>query len=296
MASQRRGLGRGLEALIPTPEPESGIREVPVGRIRPNPSQPRHRISSHGLEDLAASIRAHGVVQPLVARPDGEEYVLVAGERRWRAAQLAGLPTVPVLVRDTSPDAQLAISLVENLQREDLNPLDVAQGYRELADRFGMTQQQIAELVGKSRAAVANVLRLLRLPPSVLQALLREEIREGHARALLALPDRASQERALRQVVKRGLSVRQTEALVRGEVEGRPGSRSKPAPLPPLYQTLQEGFQRALGTKVLLHHGRKGGRVVIHYYSDEELQAIFDAIVRDSDAVGGDRDAVGGEH
>ncbi len=279
MASQRRGLGRGLEALIPAPEPESGVREVPVGLIRPNPSQPRNRIPPDGLEDLAASIRTHGVVQPLLARRDGEEYILVAGERRWRAAQMAGLATVPVLVRDTSPDAQLAISMVENLQREDLNPLEAAQGYRELADRFGMTQQQIAEQVGKSRSTVANALRLLRLPPSVLQALLGEEIREGHARALLALPDGAAQERALRKVVRRGLSVRQTEALVRGETEGRAGRRPRRSPLPPQYQALQEGFQRALGTKVLLRHGPKGGRVVIHYYSDEELQAIYDAIV-----------------
>jgi ParB family chromosome partitioning protein len=231
---RKRGLGRGLDALIPT-DPEQqpqvkddvwdatrgGLVEVPVDAVQPNPRQPRFSINENELAELAASIREHGLIQPLIVTRLGplssEEsgYQLIAGERRWRAAHLAGLARVPVVVKEAAPQEILELALVENLQRADLNPLEEAQAYRQLIDEFGLTQEQVATRVGKSRVAVTNTLRLLRAPQAVQQALLAGEIHEGHARALLTLETAAAQEAALVTVVKQGLNVRQTEALVR---------------------------------------------------------------------------------
>jgi ParB family chromosome partitioning protein len=272
-------LGRGLDALIPAAESSEGAAEIPVARVSPNPQQPRQAISQESLTELAASIREHGVIQPLVVTQVGDEYRLIAGERRWRAAQLAGLATVPAIIKETTPQQMLELALVENIQRADLNPLEEASAYRQLIDEFGLTQEQVAERVGRSRTAVANTVRLLRLSDDLKEALATDRISEGHARALLALSAVRLQRQALDIVERRGLNVRQTEALVR-ELQAEPKSAaSEVEPLSPQDRDAVDRFQTRLGTKVNLVRGKKGGRVVIHFYSEEELQAIYEAIV-----------------
>jgi len=302
--SRKRGLGRGLDALIPIEaqtdtervdptlkttiqvhaEPVIGLVEVPIDAIQTNPQQPRQKIDGDGLEELASSIREHGLIQPLIvtrleSASQGVRYQLIAGERRWRAAQMAGLGQVMVIVKEAAPQEMLELALVENLQRADLNPLEEAQAFRQLIDDFGLTQERVADRVGKSRVAVANTLRLLRASKPVQQALLSGEIREGHARALLALETAEAQKAALSTVIKQGLNVRQTEALVRrlgGEREERPASPPPSAET----QALENAFRESLGTKVSLHRDKTGkGRVVIHFFSDEELQQIYEQIV-----------------
>jgi ParB family chromosome partitioning protein len=224
------------------------------------------------------------VIQPLIVTQAGDEYQIIAGERRWRAAQLAGMTTVPALIKETTPQQMLELALVENVQRADLNPLEEAGAYRQLMDEFGLTQEEVAERVGKSRAAVANTVRLLRLPGEVKEALAANLISEGHARALLSLPTKPLQCRALNIVVKRGLNVRQTEDLARQmQSEAEDGHQSTQVheshSLSPQDRDAVERFQARLGTKVKLLRGKRGGRLVIHFYSEEELQAIYEAIV-----------------
>jgi ParB family chromosome partitioning protein len=279
MSKQRRALGRGLDALIPAAEVKAGATEISVARVLPNPHQPRQAISEESLADLAASIREHGVIQPLVVTQVGDDYQLIAGERRWRAAQLAGLTTVPAIIKEITSQQMLELALVENIQRADLNPLEEASAYRQLMDEFGLTQEEVAERVGKSRTAVANTVRLLRLPEDVKEALAADRISEGHARALLSLPTARLQRQALATIEKRGLNVRQAEALVR-QMQAEPEEpASKSEPLSPQDRDVMEKFQSRLGTKVNLVRGKRGGRVVIHFYSEEELQAIYEAIV-----------------
>jgi ParB family chromosome partitioning protein len=252
---------------------------VPVNRITPNPRQPRHSIDPAGLEELAASIREHGLIQPLIVTVAGAEYQLIVGERRWAAAKLAGLTEVPVLVKDATPQQMLELALVENIQRADLNPLEEAAAYRQLMDEFGLTQEAVAERVGKSRVAVANTVRLLNLPPEVQAPLAAGEITEGHARALLRLEDLPRQMAVLKRIRDRELSVRQTEELVRRLVEPPP---KPPARIrTPETEALENRFRQTLGTKVALHRSKKGGRLVIYFYSDEELQGIYENIVGD---------------
>jgi ParB family chromosome partitioning protein len=277
MPRERRGLGKGLEALIPS---TSGVTEVEVDSIVPNPRQPRQAIDPQALEDLAASIREQGLVQPLVVTEVEGGYQLLVGERRWRASKLAGLDAVPVVVRDVTPQQMLELALVENLQREDLNPLETASAYQQLVEEFGMTQQQVADKVGKNRVTVTNTLRLLKLPMEVKDALLQGQITEGHARAMLRLQSARAQLDVLKAVLKGGLNVRQTEELVRRlSKEGKP--KTSVAARSPEEKALEDKFRQALGTKVSLTSGAKGGRLVVYYYSEEELQAIYDLIVRD---------------
>ena len=279
--STRRGLGKGLEALIPVAEgPAGGVLEAPVAAIVPNPMQPRTTVDAEALEELAASIAEHGLIQPLIVTQQGpEQYQLIAGERRWQAAQMAGLATVPVIVKEATPQEALELALVENIQRADLSPLEEAFAFRQLVDEFGLTQEQVADRVGKSRVAVTNTMRLLRLPDAVKQALVDGKIREGHARALLALPTSEAQVAALKIVVKRSLSVRQTEELVRRLLAESPPPKAK-EPISPETQSLEEEFRDTLGTKVSLYRNQRGrGRLVVHFYSDEELQTIYDVIV-----------------
>jgi ParB family chromosome partitioning protein len=275
MPGERRGLGKGLEALIPS---TPGVNEVAIDSIVPNPRQPRQTLDPEALQELATSIREQGLVQPLVVTEAEEGYQLLVGERRWRAASLAGLDVVPVVVRDVTPQQMLELALVENLQREDLNPLETASAYQQLVDEFGLTQQQVADKVGKNRVTVTNTLRLLKLPREVKEALLQGEITEGHARAMLRLPSQKDQLDVLKTVLKGALSVRQTEQLVRRLAE-EPKHRPKPAEKPPELTALEDDFRQALGTKVNLSRGSKGGRLVIYFYSEEELQAIHDLIV-----------------
>jgi ParB family chromosome partitioning protein len=278
---RRRGLGKGLEALIPTTEETAaGVAQVPVSAISPNPMQPRTSLDPQALEDLAASIGQHGLIQPLIVTQQGpERYQLIAGERRWQAARMAGLAAVPVIVKEATPQQVLELALVENIQRADLNPLEEAAAFRQLVDEFGLTQEQVADRVGKSRVAVTNTIRLLRLPAEVKQALADGTVHEGHARALLALSTPEAQVAALKTVIGKDLSVRQTEELVRRLMAEPPPKKEKLPPSPEI-QALEEDFRSTLGTKVNLYKSRKGrGRVVIHFYSEEELQAIYDVIV-----------------
>jgi len=279
--TKRRGLGKGLEALIPVAEePAGGVTQVPISAITPNPMQPRTIVEPDALAELAASIKEHGLIQPLVVTQQGpEQYQLIAGERRWQAAGMAGLVMVPVIVKEATPQQVLELALVENIQRADLNPLEEAHAFRQLVDEFGLTQEQVAERVGKSRVAVTNTLRLLRLPAKVQQALAQSDIREGHARALLALPTPEAQVAALKTVINQSLNVRQTEELVRRLLAEPPPQKPK-EPANPETEALEQEFRDTLGTKVNLYKSRKGqGRVVIHFYSEEELQALYDVIV-----------------
>lgn len=286
MSRSRSVLGRGLEALITGAESTTtrtkatGVVEIPLAQLQPNPLQPRQHISTEELEELAASIRAHGVIQPLIVTRVDEGYQIITGERRWRAAQLAGLESVPAIVKETTPREMLELALVENIQRADLNPLEEASAYQQLMDEFQLTQEEVAAQVGKSRVAVANTVRLLKLPSEVKQALTVGEISEGHARALLALPTVEQQLHALATIRRSGLTVRQTEALVRA-LQTQPDkdvATSTERCLSPQDRYVVERFEEHLGTRVELLRGRKGGRLVIHFYSDEELQAIYQTV------------------
>jgi ParB family chromosome partitioning protein len=284
MSRRHRGLGRGLGALIPGAEAPSGLLQVEVGDITANPRQPRTGLDEEGLRELADSIAEHGLLQPLIvtelqsAAEGTPRYQLVAGERRWRAAMLAGFDSVPVLVKEATPQETLELALVENLQRADLNPLEEASAYQQLIEEFGLTQEHVAERVGRSRVTITNSLRLLRLPDGVKEALQAERISEGHARALLALEKTQLQLRVLREIENRALSVRQTEELVRRLAAGAQQQQTRPAQAPET-QALEDRFRRALGTKVSLYRSKRGGRLVIHFYSEEELQSIYDLIV-----------------
>lgn len=287
MSSKRSGLGKGLEALIPTgqaTEPASGatgVIQVAVSQVSPNPRQPRTHFDSTELEELAASIREHGVIQPLIVskKEKGSGYILIAGERRLQASIHAGLKTVPVIVRQTTDQEKLLLALIENVQREDLNPLEEANAYQQLAEEFGLSHEEISSHVGKSRVAVTNTLRLLKLPKVVQTALVEEQITEGHARALLMLETPVSQTAALHQVVARDLSVRQTEEYVRRLKGEKPAAKARPAPLPDIL-ALEERLRSALGTKVNLRHSKKGrGTLTLHFYSDEELNSLLDKLL-----------------
>ena len=281
MAAKRKGLGRGLDALLGTSlEPASTtqdgeLRQLPVEFLQRGRYQPRTGFDPAALQELADSIKAQGIVQPIVARPlGGTKYEIIAGERRWRAAQLAGLAEVPVLVRDVPDEAALAVALIENIQREDLNPLEEATALKRLIDEFGLTHQEVAEAVGRSRASVSNLLRLLDLHPEVKDAIARGELEMGHARALAGLPE-AKQPAAAAQVLARGMTVRQTEALVRRLQQGEPADASAKR-LDPDIRRLQEDLSERLGAAVRSQHGRNGsGKLVIQYSSLDELDGIL---------------------
>lgn len=289
MSPRRIGLGKGLDSLIPPSgagddEARQGVLQVPLSAISPNPHQPRLPIQDQDLSELAVSIEEHGVIQPLVVMEAADGYQLIAGERRWRAARVAGLTKVPVLVKDVAPREMLELALVENLQRSDLNPVEEATAFQQLGDDFGLTQQQIARRVGKSRTAVANTLRLLKAALPVREALLDESISEGHARALLGLERDEAQAEALKVVLKRDLNVRQTEQLVR-RMLGREKEEARPRRSPsPEERELEAQFRQALSTKVSLKRKGDGGSLVIYFYSEEELAAIYDRIVGDQGA------------
>jgi ParB family chromosome partitioning protein len=255
---------------------------IPVEMVLPNPRQPRRTMQTEELEELTTSIRENGVLQPLivtVGETDGQ-FILIAGERRLQAARLAGLATVPVLVHQATDQQRLELAIIENVQRSDLSSLEEAEAYRQLAEDFDLSHEEIAGRVGKSRVAVTNTLRLLRLPDSVKNALIESRISEGHARALLALQTGEAQTAALRTVLAQELNVRQTEELVRKLCGEKPRHKPKPVPSPDLAE-LEERLRSSLGTKVSLHPGRKGGTLTIHYYSEEELNALLERLLND---------------
>ena len=281
----RGGLGRGLSALIPPTGP--AVEMVDVDLIAPNPQQPRTRIDPETLAELTESVRQHGILQPLlvsrIQAGDGTvTYQLIAGERRLHAAKAAGLERAPVLIKEATAREALELALIENIQRADLNVLEEAQAYRRLVDEYGLTQEEIAARVAKSRAAVANALRLLTLSDDLQASLAAGAISEGHARALLAITDPEERRRAWRQVVAEGLTVRQTEALARTWTP-QPATPLLPAPARPAQPdpdlaAVEEQLRAALGTKVQLHKGKRGGRLVVHFYNDEELEALIERL------------------
>ncbi|MBI4762728.1 MAG: ParB/RepB/Spo0J family partition protein [Chloroflexota bacterium] len=276
---KRTGLGKGLDALIPAGEikPGSeggGVTQVAIDLIQRNPRQPRENFDPQELENLAASIREHGIIQPLIVAPGKNGvYTLIAGERRLQAARSAGLKSVPVVIRSATDQQLLELALIENVQRADLNPIEEAEAYQQLAKEFKLSHEKIAERVGKSRVAVTNTLRLLDASAAVKQALVDGRISEGHARAMLPLSAKA-QEALLKQVINLDLSVRQTEALA-GKYSGKKMLSGKRAGSSAEVTDVERRLRISLGTKVAVKHGKNGGRVIIYYYSDEELDSLL---------------------
>ncbi|GGH96243.1 chromosome partitioning protein ParB [Pseudomonas fluvialis] len=285
MAIKKRGLGRGLDALLGGTTPaaleqqasQADSRELqylPLELIQRGKYQPRRDMDPAMLEELANSIRAQGVMQPIVVRPIAAgRYEIIAGERRWRASQQAGLDTIPAMVREVPDEAAIAMALIENIQREDLNPIEEAVALQRLQQEFELTQQQVADAVGKSRTSVTNLLRLIALPEDIKTLLAHGDLEMGHARALLGLPAQQQSE-AARQVVARGLTVRQTEALVRQWLNGKPGAKQEKAD--PDIARLEQRLAEKLGSPVQIRHGSKGkGQLVIRYSSLDELQGVL---------------------
>ena len=278
MSAQRRvGLGRGISALIPTPDAEpkmtsdEAVLSVSISDIRPNPRQPRSEFKEEDLNELTESILAHGIIQPLILTIDDEtkKYFLIAGERRLRAAERAGLQMVPAIVRTASDQERLELALIENVQRADLSPLETAEAYRSLEENFSLTHEEIAKRVGKNRSSVTNTLRLLKLPELVLKALRSGAISEGHARALLGAATEQAQLTALQAILTQSLNVRQTEALVRklnGEKE-ESDTAKKTNRITPEIKSIEETLMQSVGTRVTLHPGKNGSTIHIHYYS-----------------------------
>jgi len=262
------GLGKGLEALLP--KTQASLTKLPLALIKPNPGQPRHIFDPEALEELAASIKEKGLLQPLLVRPKGDMYELIAGERRFRASQMAGLKEIPVLIRDISEREALEMALIENLQREDLNPIEEANGYKRLLE-MDLTQEAVAQAVGKARVTVTNALRLLQLPPEVLKALEENKITAGHARALLMLPENR-RVWGLSEVLSRHLNVRDTEKL-----KDKPAATASRSPSGEAYPEVARDLSRQLGTKVRFT-AEKRGKLEISYHSEEELNAILQAL------------------
>jgi ParB family chromosome partitioning protein len=279
---KRPALGKGLSALIPDlPDSRPGAVEVDIDRLSPNEYQPRGPMDRERLDDLARSIRANGVIQPIVVRKSGERFHIIAGERRWRAAQLAGLTRVPVVVRDV-PAGQdrslLEMALIENIQREDLNPIDEAQAYRRLLEDFHLTQDAIADAVGKDRATIANTLRLLRLPSDVRADVAGGTLSMGHARALVSLPSEDEQRRIAREVVTRQLSVRETEALVKKAAAGDAPAPTTARAVDVHTRAAEERLRLTFGTQVRIARRGKRGRIEIDFSSEDELIRIYDQL------------------
>ncbi len=283
MAVRKGGLGKGLDALIPgdfSSNPVPSDTFAPIDSIIPNPRQPRDIMNEEDLQDLANSIREHGILQPLVVTLESMSgtFILIAGERRLRAAKIVGLDKVPVIIRTVTEQERLELALIENVQRADLSPLETAEAYRKLADEFNLSHEEISTRVGKGRVAVTNTMRLLKLPEAAKKALMEGKISEGHGRALLGLATTQAQLGALQTVLKNELNVRQTEELIR-KLGGQ-----KPPVLPvkpddPGVKEIEDRLCEKFGTRVTLKHGKKGGTVTIHYYSEEELSGLLSRIL-----------------
>ncbi len=279
---QKRGLGRGLGALIPGAEPaqpSTTVQELPLVDLEINPFQPRKHFDTEALEELAATIREHGVLTPVVVRRVPGGFQIIAGERRIRAARLAGLTHIPTIIKDATDSQALQMALVENLQREDLNPLEAAEAYQRLVDEFGLTQEEVAGRLGRNRSSVTNSLRLLRLPKRIQEDVAAGTLSEGHARALLGLEGPADQIKGRNLVVKRGLTVRATEALVRRLRAGEPTKRERPSNQDPNLGALEDQLRMALGTKVRIQRNGAGGTVEISFYSSDDLTRLADVIL-----------------
>jgi len=273
----KKGLGKGLGALIASAETDdTGVKELKITDIEPNNSQPRKYFNDEKLSQLAESIKQHGVVQPLIVQHDGDTYKIVAGERRWRASRLAGLQTVPAIVRDLSNKQVMEIALIENLQREDLNPIEEAEAYDKLITDFEMTQEEISATVGKSRPAIANSLRLLSLQDKIKTKLIDGEITSGHARALLSLNDNTLQVKAVEEIIKKELNVRDTELLVKRLTKQKSVKKKETTDVE--YRAIEEKFREVFGTKVKIMNNKKNGKIMIEYYSLDELDRIISLV------------------
>ena len=271
-------LGRGLSALIPSRGDASvGANEIPLSEIHANPHQPRRDVAHANLEALATSITDHGVLQPILVTETLDGYRIVAGERRVQAARLAGLERIPAVIRQLADREQLELALVENVQREDLNPIEEANAFRQLSDEFGLTQDEIARQVGRARSTITNTLRLLELDEGVQASVADGRLSEGHARALVGLPA-VQQLHLVSTIVDNGLSVRQAEELARRLREPRPAREQSARPSDPDLERVEDDLRSALGTKVSVARGRKGGRIVIEYYTDEDLGRLYDRL------------------
>jgi len=280
---QRKALGRGLSALLGTPEVETDqLREIDIDRILPNSRQPRKNFNEDGLNELADSIRERGIVQPIVVRAleDGF-FQLIAGERRWRAAQRAGLLRIPAVIREADEHASLEIALIENLQREDLNPIEEAQAYERLIVDFGMTQEEVARRVAKNRTTVANMLRLLRLPLEVQQWLKEDRLSTGHAKVLLSLSDLNAILDSARRIIQGNYSVRQAETLVaRYSKPGKDGPENGSVILDPNVKAAIHALERAVGTKVTIQENGGKGKIEIHFFSLQEMNRLYEGLLR----------------
>ena len=293
-SASRKALGRGLGALLASNKPvpvhsdagrsessDESVRMTPLSLIDANPNQPRQTFSERSIEELAQSIRTDGVIQPILLRPEGDRFLLIAGERRLRAAALAGLSAIPAVVRDIPDDRILEIALIENIQREDLNPLEVAQALQQMSMEFQLSHEELAQRTGKNRATITNQLRLLRLPVPVQRMIAADELQMGHARALLSLPHEADQREIAEEIRRRGLSVRQVEEIVRKKLLPEP----EPPPLPPPdpnEAAAVENLERAIGARVrLVKRGKQKGRIEIEFSSHDELQRIYSLLTGD---------------
>jgi ParB family chromosome partitioning protein len=285
MTTKKNALGKGLGALIPefedkiedineNKEKKHGVIEIDINSITPNENQPRKRFDEDKLTALAQSIKENGLIQPIIVQKDGEFYKIIAGERRWRAARIAGIKQVPIIEKNITDKEVMEVSLIENLQREDLNPIEEAEAYKRLIDEFTLTQEQISNKVGKSRSAIANSLRLNNLSERVKEYLIDGTISEGHGRVLLAVDDKQLQYEIAQKIIDEALNVRQTEKLIK-TLENNKGKRTKKAK--DIYlKDMEERFKNLLGTKVIINKGRKKGKIEIEYYSEEDLQRIYD--------------------
>jgi len=290
MTKPPRGLGKGLGALIPQLEEDElkKTQELPISQIKVNPYQPRKEFDEASLQELADSIREHGIIQPLLVRSYKDHYQLIAGERRWRAAQIVGLKFVPVVIRDYNDQQMMEIALVENLQREDLNPLEEAEAYNKLIQEFGLTQEEVAQKVGKSRPAVANTLRLLQLPEEIKQLVAKNVISMGHARTILSLTDQELQHKVCKEIIEKNLSVRETEELIYSLQQKnvtRETKKAKPKYKDPQWTYLENRLVQHFGTKAMIqpmNKKGKGGKITIEFYSQEELDRILELIFSDA--------------
>ncbi|MCD8036051.1 MAG: ParB/RepB/Spo0J family partition protein [Clostridiales bacterium] len=284
MAAPKKGLGskgRGLEALISQQVDninDKGVTEIDINKISPNREQPRHVFDESALEELAASIKQVGMIQPVILAKDGDFYKIIAGERRWRAAKIAGIEKIPAIVRDYDTAVAFEIALIENLQRENLNPIEEAKGYKRLIDEFGLTQEEVADKVGKSRPAVTNSMRLLNLVPEVQDMVLDGRLSAGHARALLGLNDTEKQKELAEKVIELGLSVRSIEAFVKAANAEKPAEVPEPAFNTVAYKSIEKNLKELFGTNVKLNCKKNKGKIEIEYYSDADLERILELI------------------
>jgi ParB family chromosome partitioning protein len=286
MALKRKVLGKGLNALLPAVPAAAGDRayqEIPIDQVVPNKYQPRSAFAPDQLKDLAQSIKAIGIVQPIIVRKTGQQYQLIAGERRWRAAKIAGLKNVPAVIRDVSEYKQLELALIENIQREDLNPIEEATAYSSLIDDFGLTQEEVAQRVGKDRSSVANYIRLLKLPEDLKEKIQRHELTMGHARALTGLEKARDQLAVAAKIMAEGLNVRQAEQLIRnwkGIARKQKSPALEPGKMDPNMRAAEQKLQEYLGTKVTIHGtGKENGRIEIYYENQDDLIRIYDLMV-----------------